>query len=337
MDVVQDIIIAKRIKIFLIFFCLCCFESCEKDMSNLNFKVIYENEKAIALEFESQLVTDSLTVHANNSKVAILGNYKTLDNKIRFVPLLPFNQNKEYAIHYYGKELKFKTSTINTKIPKLLHIYPSCDTVPENLLKFYLVFSQPMQEVGNVLDFVKVKNTDSNIQDNVFLSLKTELWNKDHTQLTLWLDPGRIKTDLIPNNKKGLPLRKGNNYQLIIDKKWQDAQGIALDSTYTKKLYVTHKDTVTPKSVSWTITSPKSATKTPLLINFHESLDALLLLETITIVNSQKKPIKGIFELGNNEKSLSFSPSQPWGKGDYTIKIEGILEDLAANNLNAPF
>ena len=37
---------------------------------------------------------------------------------------------------------------------------------------------------------------------SIFLELENELWNPEHTQLTLWLDPGRIKRDLIPNQRK---------------------------------------------------------------------------------------------------------------------------------------
>ena len=40
-----------------------------------------------------------------------------------------------------------------------------------------------------------------------FLDLQPELWNAEGTVLTLWLDPGRIKRDLIPNKELGIPLK----------------------------------------------------------------------------------------------------------------------------------
>ena len=71
-----------------------------------------------------------------------------------------------------------------------------------------------MQEVRNSLEYIKVINLNTQKEEDIFLTLETELWNADHTELTLWLDPGRIKKDLIPNQKLGIPIKNGNSYEL---------------------------------------------------------------------------------------------------------------------------
>ena len=82
-----------------------------------------------------------------------------------------------------------------------------------------------MQE-GDELKHIHLIKDGRDTLSSVFLDL--ELWNNERTMLTLWLDPGRIKRELQPNKLLGPPLIKGSHYQLLIDKDWQDAEGILL-------------------------------------------------------------------------------------------------------------
>ena len=340
MDVIHNAEYKKRIKVFLIFFCLATLWQCKKEKSDLKFTLLYEEDRAVALQFEPEVLKGSITIHLKDRTTAILGDFTTIGAELlQFTPVIPFKQNETYTIRYLGVDYPFKTkiSPLEAAQPRLLHSYPSCDTVPENLLKMYLVFSQPMQQVGNALDFIKVKNLNTNAYDDIFLSLESELWNKEHTQLTLWLDPGRIKTDLIPNKEKGLPLQAGNRYELIIDERWPDAHGTALGNSYRKKFYVSRRDEQLPKSNNWTIDHPSRDTKEPLTIHFYEPLDALLLPEAIKVLTDSDLVIAGTFELGKHERSLIFTPSNHWKSGDYKLQIAAKLEDLAANNLNSLF
>jgi len=216
-------------------------------------------------------------------------------------------------------------------------IYPTTDKVPENLLKIYLVFSQPMAEVGNALDHIKVKNITTNKEVKVFLDLQTELWNKAHTQLTLWLDPGRIKTGLIPNQQKGLPILKGNDYEIYIDKNWKAANGMSLDKSYIKRLVVGDRDIEKPDYNSWNLVLPKNNTMKPLIIELNEALDAILLRESFTILNNSGAVVMGNYHINEDENKLVFTPSSNWTSGIYTIEITSKLEDLAGNNLNRLF
>ena len=65
-----------------------------------------------------------------------------------------------------------------------------------------------MQE-GQALENITVIKNGKDTIPSIFLDLQPELWNKERTILTLWLDPGRIKRDLQPNKKLGLPLELG--------------------------------------------------------------------------------------------------------------------------------
>ena len=71
-------------------------------------------------------------------------------------------------------------------------IFPSSDALPENLLRFYVHFSAPMQS-GGVQDHIVLLGSDGQPVVAAFLELTTELWGPAMRRLTVLLDPGRIK------------------------------------------------------------------------------------------------------------------------------------------------
>ena len=71
-------------------------------------------------------------------------------------------------------------------------------------------------------------------------------------------------------------------------------------------------------------------------INFNEALDQTLLLNTFSFYHGKDK-VACKFQITDQEKKLQFFPDKMWKKGEYTVKIEGRLEDLAGNNLNRLF
>ena len=170
----------------------------------------------------------------------------------------------------------------------------------------------------------------------MFLNLESELWNKEHTILTLWLDPGRIKTDLIPNKEKGLPILDGNRYALTISKELKSAKGIPIATDYIKNFKVIKRDKQKPSVTDWKLTVPAKNTTTALSISLDEALDAILLKETILVYYKDKK-IEGDFSLSKNETLIHFKPKHQWQSGQYKIIVSSILEDLAGNNLNRLF
>ena len=193
-----------------------------------------------------------------------------------------------------------------------------------------------MQEGEAIKNILVIKNGRDTIP-SIFLDLESELWNKERTLLTLWLDPGRIKRDLQPNIKSGQPLQATNHYTLLIKQDWPSADGKRMASSHQKNLYVSTQDTISPDPAYWTIVSPKVKTMQPLLIHLHEPLDYSLLKNAFRVTDNNGNIVEGSFETTAEETILSFTPATVWAKGNYTIKIEPRLEDLAGNNLNRLF
>ncbi|WP_100615783.1 Ig-like domain-containing protein [Confluentibacter citreus] len=324
---------------YLVFFCVLLFFNCKKTKEGNTALVLIETNNREYISFESTSALEDLSIVLENQPdIPILGDWSIEGDTITFIPILPFTVGQTYSIKNRGEAVYvFKIEPEDIHTTELIAMYPTTDSVPENLLKMYLVFSKPMQELGNSLDYITIYDNTSNKEVTVFLELQSELWNKDHNTLTLWLDPGRVKTDLIPNKELGLPIQKGHNYTITINSNWKDARGQPIDSAYTKTLSVGSRDNEKPNTANWLIKSPKKDTKELLNIDFNEAMDYFVAMEGFTILDSDKNNIVGTFSLANKEHELHFYPNQTWKSGTYTISVENRLEDLAGNNLNHLF
>jgi hypothetical protein len=242
-------------------------------------------------------------------------------------------------------EIVFKNKVVgNIKVPgasaanasEVLAIYPSIDTLPENLLKIYIRFSKPMRE-GQSLKNIALLDHNNDTVPNVFLDLQPELWNKERTVLTVWLDPGRIKRELIPNQQLGNPLKRGENYTITVSNNWKDELALPLSKAYKKQFVVASRDSMSPDPANWKVSPPKAGTTQPLELIFSEPLDNFLLAEAIQIVTKDKVTIAGQIKADDNERKLFFTPAEKWQAGNYQVRVESILEDVAGNNLNRLF
>jgi hypothetical protein len=334
-----------KLTVFVVlFFILACTGPRETDHS---FTVVWENDKAIGLvipaKYWNTISPDSipmvLSVHLANKadQPAILGDYIVENDKIRFEPLIPFTWQLEYEVRFRNVVLGSVTiaDNDNNAVPELTAIYPSQDTLPANLLKIYLQFSKPMRE-GQSLRHIALLEDGKDTLSQVFLDLQPELWNREGTLLTLWLDPGRIKRDLQPNKKMGAPLQPGATYMLAVNNSWPDRGGKTLGTTVTKKFVVSTRDSLSPSVDRWKLTPPQAGTKAPLVVHFLENLDYVLTKEAI-FITGEKGAIGGEASVKEEESVYFFTPAQPWQTGTYSLAVEARLEDLTGNNLNRPF
>ncbi len=329
----------------LVFFFL--FQACKETKNGdppviVHWKARQAESLIISRELLPEISGDSieqfLQIQLANIYEPILGDYTITDDAIRFQPLIPFTRGLKYEVRWAGKllaEIEIDRNEIVTT-PEVLSVYPTCDTMPQNLLKIYIVFSMPMQE-GDALKNITVIKNEVDTIPQIFLDLQPELWNKERTILTLWLDPGRIKRDLQPNIIMGSPLQEGSVYQIAISQDWRDAEGDKLVNPYRKHFVVRLRDSQSPEPVTWTIHPPKAASRQPLKIELHESLDYVLLKNAVRVFDNKGNILAGVIETEEGETILYFIPSDNWSPGDYTLEIESRLEDLAGNNLNRLF
>lgn len=331
-------------------FCFLCFscgdeEAQRKEMFREVF-VVYKNTTPVAFNISRDLLNnipdDSLlmllTIHVENNSTPILGELTPEKDHLVFRPVLPFTEGMSYDIRLRGVLITKKyISPADLPAQTVVNsVYPSADTLPENLLKFYIEFTDPMQE-GHALEHLALVRNGKDTLSAVFLDLQPELWNKENTVLTVWLDPGRIKRELQPNQTMGAPLQKENSYKLLVKKGWRDAKGNSVGEYFEKEFFVDARDSLSPGYQSWTFSTPTSNSKDDLVIDLKEPLDYLLLKNSIRVVDKDGNSIGGRFTPDKNETIVLFYPDKKWKTGDYVLEIESRLEDLAGNNLNRQF
>jgi hypothetical protein len=329
----------------LVILSLLLFSACQsKTDANKKIAIRWENDRAKALVISNFPTTASsekkdriqVKLSGNSQNPAIFGSFTQYQDSVVFEPLIPFTRGMQYDIFINQKLFGSITIPTTDNSPSLLAIFPSQDTVPENLLKLYFEFSQPMTE-EKALQHIFLTDMKGDTIPNVFLELHPELWNEDNTILTLWLDPGRIKRDLQPNKRLGLPLIAGKQYKMVIAKGWEDKLGAKSEQVYTKTFWVTHRDEQYPETSTWQLDIPAVNTQKSLKIHFKEAMDYILLKNTIQITDANGNIVLGKVEIEDEEKIYSFTPDKPWTEKKYKIKTEARLEDLAGNNLNRLF
>ena len=329
--------------IFFVFtICIGCRQNKDGDVN-----IIWNDNKAIGLSVPTKLLNENANDSLyrifevrleSNDTVAILGHHSIVGNDVVFKPLIPFSHGLTYKIFFRKKEIgKVKIPPADkSDPPKLVAVYPSIDTLPENLLKIYLQFSRPMRE-GESEKHITLLNYQQDTIPGIFLNLQPELWNKEGTALTLWLDPGRIKRDLIPNQQLGNPLKKGELYILKISQAWHDAQGIPLEKSYARQFFVGGRDSISPDPSTWKLQVPGARTAHPLVIETSEPLDFYLLQETIQIIDKHGVRVQCSYTIENKETRIVLIPGQPWVPGEFRMRVASYLEDLAGNNLEKVF
>jgi hypothetical protein len=338
---------SKRIRHYLIWSLIFSFllTYCSDDSSraiSIEWKDGHAAGIMIPLHFVANIASNSIdkTLHIHLKKDSahtdILGEYSIIEDDVIFHPLIPLTRGLKYEVQLNDKLLGEIEIPIANGAPTIVAVYPTQDSLPENLLKFYIQFSKPMQE-GKALEYIVLLTHEHDTAKLVFLDLQPELWNNDRTMLTLWLDPGRIKRDLQPNKQMGPPLHKDVHYQLVISKDWMDTEGNSLSQPYKKDFVTVIRDSLSPDIESWAIHLPGKETTDPLEINLHESLDYMLLNNAIRITDSAGKQVPGKMSVKEKEAMLNFIPATAWKPGRYILEVESRLEDLAGNNLNRQF
>lgn len=292
-----------------------------------------------ALRFEANVVI----VRANQGTLSIrpkdgellLGQTTKENGVISFVPDFPFLTGQIYEATFTNASGQHNTSLhtlpISAPVPKLIDIFPSGPTVPANHLKFYLQFTDRMEQ-GNIFRHFRLidLNTKQLIEEPF---RETELWSANGKRLTLWLHPGRQKTGVNLNVDLGPVLKPQRRYALEISNAWKSEAGLALAQSARKVFTTTLADRTNPKPTGWTVDPPAADTRRPLIISFNDPLDWALLHTMLTVLNAADEEVAGEIDVIQNETQWRFIPSRSWVKGDYQVKVDWELEDLAGNNL----
>jgi len=286
---------------------------------------------------------------ADMSAPPMLGSYRVEANSIYFQPQFPLQRAVTYRAIFRPSRLlgannsaadlvaRFQLPPTRQKPTTVVtRVYPTADVLPENLLKFYVHFSAPMQG-GHIYDHIRLRNEAGKLVELPFLEIDEEFWNPEMTRLTLFIDPGRIKRGVQPLEEIGPALETGKHYTLEIDSAWHDNAGLPLHEGFTKSFRVGPPDREPPAPATWKITAPEAGTRVPLAVEFTEPMDAALALRVIRVANSAGALVEGERALSDREQHWRFTPHASWKAGGYQLQVQNTIEDLAGNNIGKAF
>ena len=202
--------------------------------------------------------------------------------------------------------------------PTITTIYPTTDEVPENLLRFYIEFSQPMQR-GSVYDVVHLLDANGKEVEWPFLRIGQEFWNRDMQVLTIILDPGRIKQGVAPNVQAGAPLVKDGSYQLVIGAGMTDAYGRSLKQAVIKSFTVAAPDHQSPDPTRWLLSSPTVGTHDALIVHLDGAIDPILAPRLIRVEDESGQPVATTFSFNDGELTLHITPIEAWANRRYRL------------------
>jgi hypothetical protein len=214
-------------------------------------------------------------------------------------------------------------------------VHPTADRLPSNLLRWYVEFSAPM-EPGTAHEHVRLIDEAGRPVEHAFLRVDEELWDRERRRLTLLFDPGRVKRGVKTNLEMGRPLIAGHRYRLVIDAAWRDATGAGLASGFDKEFDVSRFDGASPDPARWRVSAPRAGTSDPLQVGLGEPLDHALALRMVR-VETRGRVVEGRVGLAPGDSVWTFIPAQTWDAGEYVLRVDSALEDLAGNSVARVF
>jgi hypothetical protein len=280
---------------------------------------------------------------------AVSGRYLLFEDEVEFVPHFPFETDVKYRATFdpnsvgapfiadsLSLEFLMPSEQPSLALTEVTHIYPSCDLLPENLLRFYVCFSNSMQR-GRALEQISLLNFDRRPVADALYRPPVELWDRSMRHLTVLLDPGRLKRWVGPNVELGPPLKVGQEYTLEIGSGMIDLYGRSLAEPFSKH-FVVGDPVREPISVeNWKILPPATFSRQALVFMFPRPLDWALLLRTIRVESADGSVIDGQVAVDQCESQWTFTPHAPWMAGEYLIRIGSGLEDVCGNSVAGAF
>jgi len=298
----------------------------------VSFSLIRENQSAKALQVTGDLPNLKLKVAGATNFMA--GKCTVFNGQTTFKPYIPFTNGLTYHAYVQDRLVCSFTPTNDDKsMPTIKAVFPKASVLPENFLKFYIRFTEPM-EVGKFYDYLHLYNQEGEEVDRAFIRLSPELWNETRTLLTVWIEPGRIKRDLGPNRQLGQVLEKNKTYRLVIDGRFRSKQGIPLGENYKKIFEVGERDEQKPTVGNWKIESPTRNKQERLKIYFGEAMDYAV--TQMLKISNERGLIEGVWVM-ENDVTIQFIPENAWKNGSYRLTVNGYAEDLAGNNFHRLF
>lgn len=257
----------------------------------------------------------------------------------RFEPVFPFTPGLVYVVRAGDCERRFSVPSEPPPEPVVRAVYPRSETIPENILRFYIYFSEPMAD-GDFLSHLRLEDVDTGEElTGVFFENIYELWSQDRRRITVLVDPGRVKTGLQAHRRWGRAFTAGHTYRLHVLPTWRSVRGATLREEYTATYRAVAEDRRRVDVGAWQLRPPASGSLEPLIVDFLEPVDHVSVHRMLSVVGASGERVEGRWQLERGERVARFAPRAPWSRdaSEHALRADGRFEDIAGNNLGASF
>ena len=254
------------------------------------------------------------------------------------LPRFKLRQGADYILRLdLGGSDRFTTTVsapaVQSASPDLVWHAPDGNQIPENTLRLYLMFSEPMAR-GQARETIWLERADGSLVDSPFLNLGAELWDREQRRLTVLFDPGRIKQGIGPNQTDGAPLQTGLDYVLVLSGKMKSAAGVSMDAEKRIPFRIGAAERRALAPEHWQIRSAAPGTTDALEVRFDRLMDRGAAARLLSVLDAAGKTVPGRIE--NRGHLWRFTPDTPWRKGA-KLRVDPGLEDVSGNTIRAPF
>ena len=290
----------------------------------------------------------AFAVYFDSATTAMLGDYEVDGDALLFTPRFPFIPHRTHLavfdpgalsaiLGFPGRpginveRLSFRPDAPEHRSkPRVVAVYPSGEEVPANLLRIYVVFSQPMSRHG-IQRHIQLLSESGKPVEHPFLDMEEGLWDPQARRLTLILDPGRIKQGLALNESKGPPLSPGGRYRLVISGQAEDADGSPLTLDFSKEYHVGSAERTPADPRNWKLIVPRAGTRESLAVIADRAMDQPLFERLVRVEDAAGSPLSGSTTVDGGGTQWRFAPKESWPQGGFNLRVAGELEDLAGN------
>ncbi|HMJ87156.1 MAG TPA: hypothetical protein VK504_28450, partial [Vicinamibacterales bacterium] len=262
-----------------------------------------------------------LRVAVDDTAPGMLGDYSVAGGALRFTPAFPLDPGRPYRVRFDPARLPgaagpaapivatvgqpARDATPSTVVTR---VYPTADVVPENLLRMYIEFSEPMGRPSGI-EHMKLLDESGEEVPGAFLPLDYEFWSPDHRRFTAFFDPGRVKGGILPNQQMGRALRDGRSVTLVIGHEWRDQYGRPLKEDFRRVLRVGPAEDQPLDTATWRIQPPAAGGRDGLVVTFPRPLDHALLMRALG-VRREDASVEGDVVIDRAETRWTFAPRQ---------------------------
>jgi hypothetical protein len=272
------------------------------------------------------------------AQLPVAGNYYIKQDRLYYTTFNTLGFGLAFEVQYKGSHAKehkrfvMPVSLSSKRAAKVVEMYPLTDTIPYNILMFSVHFSAPMLNDPKAYTSIKVYDSEGVERPDAWRH--KSFWIDSNKVMVLMIHPGKVKSDI---DYAGPLFDSNKTYTIHIEKELKDITGNLIANDFSRKFYVSGRDSELPKPIFDYFVSPEANTKQPVSLLFNERIDFTSLYKGAEIIDSDGIRVPVSLKARRSDASFQMTPLQNWKHGKYSIILHNTITDLAANRFNRLF